>query len=186
LSGWTLSDANAVSADGRTLTGTGTFKEGKEQAWVATLRAGVPAELRVTGPEITRVHATGFQVYTWEATSGWKFKCPDATFEGSHGMRGKHYAGPKWECTNDGSKVGARPIAEHAAEGDAVKWLLLKADYNDGNGVLSAVTYIQRINTTGGTKPSSVNAKDGDEARVPYTADYVFFGPGAKPTIAAR
>src|SRR6187399_2366953 len=63
--------------------------------------AGVPKELDVEGPRVATVHATGYQVYTWD--SAWKLKAPDATFTG--GITGKHYVGPTWECTSDGSKV---------------------------------------------------------------------------------
>ena len=37
LSGWTLSDASGISADGRTIVGTGTNPAGQEEAWIATL-----------------------------------------------------------------------------------------------------------------------------------------------------
>jgi len=35
--------------------------------------------------------------------------------------------------------------------------------------------YIQRINTVGGTAPATAGAFVGDEARVPYTAEYYFY-----------
>jgi hypothetical protein len=152
--------------------------------------ADVPKELAVTGPVIARVHATGFQVYTVQPDAAgklaWKLKAPDATFHGDHGLSGKHYAGPTWESASDGSKVVGRKIAEHPAGTDAIPWLLLEAASHEGQGVLSSVTYVQRLNTTGGKAPAAVGAKAGDEARVPYTADYVFFGPGAKVISAAH
>lgn len=144
----------------------------------------VPANLQVNGPTVTRVHAEGFQVYTLKPhTSGnlaWVLKAPDAAFENAAGIRGKHYAGPTWECTTDGSKVVGRKVAEHPSpKADAVPWLLLEATRHDGSGVFSTVTFIQRVNTVGGKAPAVDDAKSGDEVRVPYEADYVFYGAGA-------
>ena len=144
--------------------------------------AAVPKELDVQGLRVATVHATGFQIYTWD--SAWKLKAPDATFTGD--IPGKHYAGPTgpiWECTRDGSKVIGHRMRDHASPANAIPWLLLDAKGHDGKGILADVTYIQRLNTTGGTAPAAAGTKAGEEARVPYTADYVFFGPGAAPTV---
>jgi hypothetical protein len=43
-----------------------------------------------------------------------------------------------------------------------------------GGDKMMVTTYIQRINTTGGLKPSTP-CSDGDKALVPYTADYYFY-----------
>jgi len=144
----------------------------------------VPANLHVDGPIIAHVHAAGFQVYTCVAdatgTLAWVLKAPDATFTGDNGLTGKHYAGPTWESTTDGSKVVGRKLADHASPVDgAIPWLLLEAASHDGSGTFAGVTFIQRVNTAGGKAPSVADAKAGDEVRVAYTADYVFYGPGA-------
>ncbi|MDB5357538.1 MAG: hypothetical protein JWN24_3991 [Phycisphaerales bacterium] len=144
----------------------------------------VPAEIRVNGPTVLIVHAQGVQIYVCQpAPAGklaWKLKAPDAAFTSDSGVKGKHYAGPTWECTTDGSKVTGRKAADHAAPvEDAVPWLLLEATSHDGNGALSQVTFIQRVNTIGGMAPPISDAKPGDEVRVPYSADYVFYGAGA-------
>lgn len=143
----------------------------------------IPEDLRVDGPLVGVVHATGFQVYRCEAVAtgklAWTLKAPDATFENSSGLKGKHYSGPTWEAA-DGSKVVGRKLRDHASSAaDAVPWLLLDAKSHDGKGQLSTVTYVQRIHTSGGKAPAIGNAKAGDETRVAYTADYVFYGPGA-------
>jgi hypothetical protein len=39
---------------------------------------------------------------------------------------------------------------------------------------ISRVTHIQRVNTIGGTAPAQAGAFVGEEARVPYTAEYYF------------
>lgn len=144
----------------------------------------VPADLQVSGPVLAAVHATGFQVYTLKAdTNGklaWALKAPDATFDNGAGLTGKHYAGPTWESSTDGSKVVAKKIKDHASPApDAVPWLLLEATSHTGDGLMSKVTFIQRIHTTGGKAPPVGDANVGAESRIPYTADYIFYGTGA-------
>jgi hypothetical protein len=145
--------------------------------------AEAPADLKVDGPVVATVHATGFQIYTATADDAgklsWKLKAPQATFSGD-GLEGTHFAGPTWKSNTDGSSVKGKKLREHANPG-AVPLLLIEAVGHDGNGKLAAVTYIQRLNTTGGVAPPIGDAKAGDEIKVPYTADYVFFGPGSKP-----
>jgi hypothetical protein len=146
-------------------------------------RLAVPSDLRVSGAPLLRVHASGVQIYVLtqnaDGNASWKLKAPDATFSGS-GIEGRHYAGPTWECTTDGSKVVGRKIAEHPSpDPNAVAWLLLEAKSHEGNGLLSKVTFIQRVQTVGGKAPTTAGAKAGDEVRVQYSADYVFYGPGA-------
>ncbi len=149
----------------------------------------IPDDLRVEGRPLAIVHAKGFQVYECKAdTAGklaWTLKAPDATFENSAGLKGKHYAGPTWEAA-DGSKVTAHKIKEHASsDANAVAWLLLAAKEHEGSGRFATVTYIARIRTSGGKPPAIGDAKEGAEIRVPYTADYIFYGPGAKPSAAS-
>ncbi|HKX62150.1 MAG TPA: DUF3455 domain-containing protein, partial [Verrucomicrobiae bacterium] len=57
----------------------------------------------------------------------------------------------------------------------AIPWVLLRATPTADPGTLSQVTFIQRINTIGGTAPSESGAFVGDEARVPYTTEYYFY-----------
>jgi hypothetical protein len=143
-----------------------------------------PADLKVDGPVIATVHAKGFQIYVCEAdTAGklsWKLKEPSATFSGD-GIEGTHSAGPTWKCSTDGSTVKGKKLREHPSPAPAkdVPLLLLQATDHDGAGKLAEVTFIQRLNTTGGVAPAIGDAKSGDTVKVPYTADYVFYGRGA-------
>lgn len=54
---------------------------------------------------------------------------------------------------------------------------LVKADPAAGQGLMSGVTYIQRLNTKGGAAPTDpcTAAKAGARMTVPDQADYVFF-----------
>jgi hypothetical protein len=45
----------------------------------------------------------------------------------------------------------------------------------DGPGIFDGTTLIQRIHTTGGLIPSAPGTTIGEVARVPYTAEYVFY-----------
>ncbi|HJZ80880.1 MAG TPA: DUF3455 domain-containing protein, partial [Pyrinomonadaceae bacterium] len=57
----------------------------------------------------------------------------------------------------------------------AIPWLLLEAVSTSGPGIFSRVTYIQRLNTTGGLAPGVPGLIAGETAEVPYTAQYFFY-----------
>jgi hypothetical protein len=57
----------------------------------------------------------------------------------------------------------------------AIDWLLLRAVETSGPGVFSPVTYIQRVNTTGGKAPTTPGSFIGEVVDVPYTAEYYFY-----------
>lgn len=129
-----------------------------------------------------KVHAKGNQVYTCKSDTAqftWTLKAPDAKLFDKHGKPfGKHFAGPSWKA-NDGSRVTGTPVANVLVDADSIPWLLIKIISHDGNGVLSPATSIQRLNTQGGKAPASgCDASHiGQEVRVPYSADYLFYAP---------
>lgn len=147
----------------------------------------IPGPLQVPETQrlITRLHAVGVQVYQCQpgkndpALFEWAFKQPEADLSTEAGKSvGKHYAGPTWEA-RDGSKV----IGEVTARSDSPKpgsipWLLLRAKTTSGAGLFSGVMSIQRLDTVGGSAPAGGCRPDqtGQQLRVPYTADYVFYG----------
>lgn len=121
-------------------------------------------------------HAIGFQVYGWNGTS-WVFLRPDAVLYANRqarGVIGSHYAGPTWE-TNSGSYVIGTVLDRCTPDPTAIPWLLLGAVDTGGPGPLARITYIQRVNTVGGTAPATPGTALGEIARVPYTADYYFY-----------
>lgn len=151
----------------------------------------VPEDLRVDGPLVTIVHAVGAQVYSCTTDAGgtraWTLKGPAATFTGPGGLKGRHFAGPSWQSSVDDSKVTGQKIADHPSQvPSAVSWLLLKATSNEGTGVFSTVTFIQRLHTTGGKAPAAPCGPASRDLRVRYTADYVFYGTGATPHQTAH
>lgn len=148
--------------------------------------AAVPAILKVPDgqPLLLRAAARGAQIYTCKAKAadpaqfGWALKAPDAELFDQAGVKiGRHYAGPTWE-SNDGSRVAAEAVQSSPVQG-AVAWLLLRAKSHEGAGTLASVTYVQRVDTTGGVAPAEgCDAEHaGAEARVEYSANYDFYGP---------
>jgi hypothetical protein len=53
--------------------------------------------------------------------------------------------------------------------------LLLSKYRTDGAGIFSSVTFIQRVNTTGGLAPTDPGTTDGEQREIPYTAEYYFY-----------
>jgi hypothetical protein len=126
------------------------------------------------------VYAVGVQVYRWNGQS-WGLVGPVASLfadSGYQGQVGIHYAtpaGPAWE-SNSGSKVVARRLGDGCSpDPAAIPWLLLQRVSGDGAGTFSEVTYIQRVNTTGGLAPPAPGSTGGEEVQVPYTAEYYFY-----------
>ena len=87
-----------------------------------------------------------------------------------------------WEDSRDTSTVWARAIASVVVTPGAIPWLLLQKAGTQvgptGGDTLSKTTFIQRLNTFGGSVPATGCdlLKDvGRKAFVPYTADYFFY-----------
>jgi Protein of unknown function (DUF3455) len=87
---------------------------------------------------------------------------------------------PTWQDSRDTSTVWASPVqdAKYTPDPTAIPWLLLKvvgkAVGPTGGDKMIATAYIQRLNTTGGLKPTT-SCSEGDKYLVPYTADYYFY-----------
>lgn len=78
----------------------------------------------------------------------------------------------------DGAYVVARKVASSTPQSDAVPWLLLAVDSRSQTGPLAATLYVQRVRTSGGLAPNATcDASNlGAVEKVPYTADYYFYG----------
>jgi hypothetical protein len=145
----------------------------------------IPQQIQPPANEqlILQVHAKGDQVYSCKSDGAqftWTLKAPDAQlFDKSGKAFGKHFAGPTWEA-NDGSRVTGKAVANAPSpDADSIPWLLVNILSHAGSGVLSSATTIQRINTKGGKAPASGcdASHAGQEVRVAYTADYLFYAP---------
>jgi len=126
----------------------------------------------------SHVYAVGVQIYRWNGDS-WDFVSPVARLSADPNYRGQvgtHYFGPTWE-SNSGSEVEARRVEGRGCTPDAtaIPWLLLKAVRTEGPGIYNDVTYIQRVNTVGGVRPTARSSVVGAVVEVPYTAEYYFY-----------
>jgi hypothetical protein len=143
----------------------------------------VPQALQAPANEelVVQVHAKGDQIYSCKVDGpqpGWTLKAPEAQLFDKDGKAfRKHFTGPSWEAS-DGSRVVGKAAANvPSPDADSIPWLLVKVVRHAGEGVLAKVSSIQRINTKGGKAPASGcdAAHAGQEVRVAYSADYLFF-----------
>jgi Protein of unknown function (DUF3455) len=163
----------------------------------------VPVELKVPEGNVAfaKHHGTGSQQYVCLPNGTaflWTLFAPQATLFDSRednvithfssiGPRDAVTPHPAWQDTRDGSTAWGNPIASsrdyHYVAPDAIAWLLLKVVETrtglNGVGRLEKTTYIQRINTVGGTPPVDSGCETmsdvGKKGFVPYRADYVFY-----------
>ena len=132
---------------------------------------------------VLKAQASGVQIYTCvQGENGerlWTLKAPEAVLQNGKGrVIGSHFSGPTWKH-RDGSEITAKPVARvESPDHQAIPWLLLTVTGRTGDGVLSRVTSIQRVKTTGGRAPTIPCASDA-EVRVPYTAEYCFYAPAS-------
>ena len=93
-----------------------------------------------------------------------------------------------WQHSRDTSAVWGAALPGHSSAdpayvaSGAIPWLLITAVGHragpTGGDTLTATTFIQRLNTTGGVAPATgcqSSADIGKSAFVPYTADYFFY-----------
>jgi hypothetical protein len=140
--------------------------------------ADVPAAIAAPGETVVAtIHAEGAQVYECKADSAgklvWQFREPIATLILDGKTVGRHYAGPNWELTDSSAVVGKLAGRAPGATPKDIPWLKLEVTERRGNGKLSGVTTVQRINTVGGVAEGACD-KAGTFLNAPYSTDYVF------------
>jgi hypothetical protein len=135
------------------------------------LPAGSAFDWTLVGPQATLFDGAGRQIVTHFLSLN-----PD---EGGT-------ARATWQHSRDTSAVWAQAVAssvdsDFVAPG-AIPWLRLQVvgadDGTQGSSALTPATWIQRVNTTGGSKPAtgcSTATNVGARSWVPYTADYIFY-----------
>ncbi len=111
----------------------------------------------------------------WNRRKAWCVGFPAARCDPGELQAGRGAAqqGPVWTSVEDGSSVTAAAVASSPVP-IAIPQVLLRSVANRGPGLLGEVTFVQRLNTTGGLSPTGA-CKDGATASVPYTADYTFW-----------
>jgi len=97
----------------------------------------IPESLKPAANESLKriISAKGVQIYECREQK-WVFVAPEADLYDSSGNRvGRHFAGPRWEATGDGSRViGAVKARADAPEANAIPWLLLSTKSEGGHG----------------------------------------------------
>ena len=173
--------ADSASVGPKSGAGNLTLVEGQAAANSRFPNLGSCTQLQVPeGSQISlHVFGIGVQVYRWDG-SKWVFSNPEANLyadAGDNGLVGTHFsepfAKPNW-LTVSGSRVVGTVLDRCTPDTNAIAWLTLSAD-NSGTGVFNQTTIIQRLNTVGGLAPTTPGTVVGEEARVPYTADYYFY-----------
>jgi hypothetical protein len=177
-----------------------TAQEDQESSTIRPPR--VPANIQVpAGNKVFLVgHAVGTQNYVClPSGTGFNFVLftPQATLFSDHDKQvTTHFFSPNpfeggtiratWQDSRDTSTVWGETIQSSSdpnfvAPG-AIPWLLLQRvgakDGPSGGDTLTGTTFIQRLNTSGGVAPStgcSSSTNVGNQAFVPYTADYFFY-----------
>jgi hypothetical protein len=151
----------------------------------------VPAD---GGSVLLHASAAGTQNYTCgqiaDGGYAWVFVGPQADLmDCNAALIGHHFASdggaaaPEWQ-TLDGTYVVGHKVAAFTPDAGppAVPWLLLQATAHGGTGTLNQAAYVQRLFTDGGVAPTTTcdqTVAGGSQSsdKVPYTADYYFYGP---------
>lgn len=144
---------------------------------------GISAQLRPEGESPAFVlQAAGVQIYACKSSPDgyeqkWTLVAPEATLSENGSAVAHHYAGPTWESLSDGSAAKGSAKARQDGGAGNIAWLWLTATSVGKQGRFADVTSVLRVATQGGVEPSSgCDATHvGQEAKVPYTADYYFY-----------
>ena len=162
----------------------------------------VPAGLEVEAPNEAFLlgRGVGTQNYVCQPADSlgrvaWTLFTPEATlFSDQREQLTTHFFSPNpaegfivrvtWQDSRDTSTVWARLIKSvpDPNGSGAIPWLKLQAagtqDGPTGGDTLSRTTFVQRLNTVGGSAPATgcdIPTDIGHKAFVPYTADYFFY-----------
>ncbi|RJF92080.1 DUF3455 domain-containing protein [Noviherbaspirillum saxi] len=108
----------------------------------------------------------------------WVFVGPKAVLSDRSGKQVGTYYGPPatWEAA-DGSKITGTQLAVAPSGTGNLPYQLVKANPAMGSGMMTGVTFIQRVALKGGVAPASEcsAATKGKREIVKYQADYIFW-----------
>jgi Protein of unknown function (DUF3455) len=157
-------------------------------AWLEPPKVSPSIAVPDGGTVLAHGAATGTQDYECQkAADGgttWALVGPRASLKDCTGaLLAEHFpsdagaALPEWQSP-DGAYVVGHKVAAFTPDLTAgtLQWILLEGVSHGGVGTLSRVGHVQRVHTTGGVAPAG-SCGAGATARVPYTADYYFYGP---------
>ena len=147
--------------------------------------AQAPSVVAATDATIVATfHAEGAQIYECKVDFSnrsptqiraltWQLREPIATLMVDGKSVGRHYAGPSWDHVDGSGVKGKVAVSAPGTTSKDIPWLRLDGVDRHGDGILSGVTTIERINTRGGLAHGPCKSA-GNYLSVPYAADYVF------------
>lgn len=120
----------------------------------------------------------GVQIYVCSLVGSarqWTWKAPEATLYDAEDKKFAGYLyGPTWEAPDRSKIVAAITATAPAPRPGAILWYLAAVSEASGTGVLAGTRFVQQINTVGGLLNGPCPTP-GQERRVNYTADYLFW-----------
>jgi hypothetical protein len=134
-----------------------------------------------TAEPVLRLQGRGVQVFRCEPRGAgytWVFRLPEADLVDTGGKAViRHGANFSFEHADGSRLLGSVVDFDEAPDGNNLRWLLLSAR-SFGQGILTGVNYVQRVNTIGGMPPARCEAAQQNRLlRVDFSADFVFYKP---------
>ena len=150
------------------------------------VQKGLPALIQVAAGNSVVLEALAKGTITYACrkekepltTYKWIVVGEQAVLSDNEGKEIGTYSGPpaRWSV-DDKSFVNGSQVAVSPNGAKNIPFQLVKSDVAGGQGLLTAVSYVQRVNTQGGVAPSkkcSAN-NQGDKVEVDYNAEYRFW-----------
>ncbi|HTT09681.1 MAG TPA: DUF3455 domain-containing protein [Burkholderiaceae bacterium] len=131
---------------------------------------------------VLRLQGHGVQVFRCEPRGSggytWVFRLPEADLIDESGKAiVRHGANFSFEHVDGSRLLGTIVDFDDAPVPTNLRWLLLSAR-SFGEGALTGVKYVQRVNTNGGMPPAKCEAAQQNRLlRVDFSADFVFYKP---------
>lgn len=137
----------------------------------------VPPE---TTQEAFRLEAAGEQVFRCQIDAHgwfWKFEAPNAyLFDPQTNQAVAKHGYNFIFVHNDGSRLNTKIVSVAPRKGNDLSEALFTVKESTYFGKFAQVKYVQRINTKGGVPIAKCNKqKNGQLARIPFSAEFVFF-----------
>lgn len=140
---------------------------------------------RIKAPDtvepVLRLQGRGVQVFRCEprgAGYSWVFRLPEADLVDASGKAViRHGANFSFEHVDGSRLLGSVVDFDDAPDPNNLRWLLFSAR-SFGQGALTGVNYVQRVNTIGGMPPPKCEAGQQNRLlRVDFSAEFVFYKP---------
>ena len=130
---------------------------------------------------VLELAGVGVQIFRCEQDKEsfhWIFRLPEAEVRDGRGqVVGRHGANYSFEHVDGSRLIGTIVGYDSAPNDDSLRWLLLRTQYY-GQGEFDRMTYVQRVETSGGMPPDRCGAEQANQIlRVPFSAKFIFYRP---------